>query len=84
MKVIAIVVFAGIWASTSAQSYTLTAPAPQAPAPSYQPSFQPSYQPYQPPVYQAKPAYGPVNIGMPVPYTYPSAAPPGENPLEYL
>ena len=77
MKVIAIVVFAGIWASSSAQyqpSYSLTAPAPYQPAPQ-----APAYQPYQAPVYQAKPAYGPVNVGMPVPYTYPSAAPPGEN-----
>jgi len=48
MKVIAIVVFAGIWAFSSAQyqpSYTLTAPAP-----SYQPS-------YQPPVYQTPYTY---------------------------
>lgn len=79
MKVFAIVLFAGIWASSSAQyqpSYTLTAPAPYQPAPPPQPSFQPSYQP---PVYSAKPSYGPVSLGMPVPYTYPSPAPPGEN-----
>ena len=74
MKVFAIFAFAAVMATSSAQNnYQLSAPAPYQPAP--QPSYQPTYQPQS---YIAKPSYGPVNVGAPVPYTYPSPAPHGK------